>query len=311
MRVSGGRRAALLLLLVVCVSRGGTGQVTINFTAYESGVEAACALIESRLTRSRANECGQTVAGCDALTLPGLTCSTQYGSSRTGGCSCNGAPFTRAHAVTILAPGAADQEVSDDASAGFDLERIDCGLGSSATLGADFGSVAQSWGLHTLWAGFQAGVLKDWPARDWKTELPEGQSCLRAAPECPPFDARVRPWYVSAATGPKNLVIVLDTSGSMRDKDRLDIAKSAASQVIGTLTFADYFSVVEYNSDADSWESELQQATLQNKGSALSWVDSLLPGVAQICTKDSRRPLQFLTSPAPTARAIPAGSVPT
>lgn len=48
-------------------------------------------------------------------------------------------------------------------------------------------------------------------------------------------DPRIRPWYVAASSGPKDVVIVLDVSGSMSQYNRLDLAKEAAETVINTL----------------------------------------------------------------------------
>ena len=35
------------------------------------------------------------------------------------------------------------------------------------------------------------------------------------------YDPRKRPWYVSASSGPKDVVLILDTSGSMKDQGRM------------------------------------------------------------------------------------------
>ena len=50
-----------------------------------------------------------------------------------------------------------------------------------------------------------------------------------------PYTSR-RPWYVETATPmPKDLVIVLDRSGSMMEDNRQALARVAARTVIGTL----------------------------------------------------------------------------
>jgi Mg-chelatase subunit ChlD len=51
------------------------------------------------------------------------------------------------------------------------------------------------------------------------------------------FDPRERPWYIAASSGPKNIVLVLDTSGSMAGQ-RLVLLKKAATRVVSTLTVA-------------------------------------------------------------------------
>jgi hypothetical protein len=38
------------------------------------------------------------------------------------------------------------------------------------------------------------------------------------------YDPRIRPWYVSASSGPKDIVFVLDTSGSMSEYGRMDVS---------------------------------------------------------------------------------------
>jgi hypothetical protein len=98
--------------------------------------------------------------------------------------------------------------------------------------------------LLTLYSGFQEGVHVSWPARDWATE-PDLTGCRTYQGKCPSFDPRIRNWYVAASSGPKNLVIILDVSGSMGDLNRINLAKSAAKSVLDTLTFADYVNVIE------------------------------------------------------------------
>lgn len=67
---------------------------------------------------------------------------------------------------------------------------------------------------------------------------------------CNSFDPRNRPWYVAATSGPKNVILVIDVSGSMRQLLRLDLAKEAAKTVVNTLTNFDFVGVVTFSNSA-------------------------------------------------------------
>ena len=65
-----------------------------------------------------------------------------------------------------------------------------------------------------------------------------------AAESSPPSRvSRYRGWYASAASGSKDVIIVIDTSGSMGQGNRMAYAKSAAQWVINTLSDTDYAQV--------------------------------------------------------------------
>ena len=69
--------------------------------------------------------------------------------------------------------------------------------------------------------GSQAiGSYTQWPGTQW---------CLGE------YDPRLRPWYAGAASGPKDVLIVIDSSGS-KSGGRMDMAIAAAKKVVDTLT---------------------------------------------------------------------------
>merc|ERR1719359_2401337 len=88
-------------------------------------------------------------------------------------------------------------------------------------------------------------------------------------------DPRFRGWYASAASGPKDVVIVLDVSGSMNDLDRLAKAKVAAKWTINTLTEQDHATVVSYASNADSASATLIPMTPVNRAMLKEYIDDL------------------------------------
>ena len=79
--------------------------------------------------------------------------------------------------------------------------------------------------------------------------------------------------YAAAASGPKDVVLVIDTSGSMSGNlNRM--AKDAAKLVIDTLTEVDFVTIVRYSDGASASSSTLVQATDANKITLKAWIDS-------------------------------------
>ena len=117
--------------------------------------------------------------------------------------------------------------------------------------------------LPQLYFGGHNGAFRIYPARHSET--------------CGNYDTRKRPWYVAASSGPKDVVLVLDTSGSMSSSSRISLAKTAANDVIDALTIGDHFGVVEFNSDASTLNpgGRLLQATDENKASMKAYVTGL------------------------------------
>ena len=91
--------------------------------------------------------------------------------------------------------------------------------------------------------------------------------------DCDAYDPRYRPWYAAAASGPKDVVLVIDTSGSMAGNLNA-MAKAAAKLVVDTLTSADYVTIVKYSSRAYSYTSTLVKATDATKTELKAWIDT-------------------------------------
>uniref|UniRef100_H0WHZ2 Calcium voltage-gated channel auxiliary subunit alpha2delta 4 n=1 Tax=Otolemur garnettii TaxID=30611 RepID=H0WHZ2_OTOGA len=60
------------------------------------------------------------------------------------------------------------------------------------------------------------------------------------------FDCRNRGWYIQAATSPKDIVILVDVSGSMKGL-RMAIAKHTISTILDTLGENDFVNIIAYN----------------------------------------------------------------
>lgn len=75
----------------------------------------------------------------------------------------------------------------------------------------------------------------------------------------------------------KNVVLVLDRSGSMRG-EKIDQARSAARRVIERLRRRDRFNVITYDSKVETFRSDLSGADKATRNDAVEYVDSMLAG---------------------------------
>ena len=101
----------------------------------------------------------------------------------------------------------------------------------------------------------------------------EGDTIPDISRTCRKYDPRLRPWFISAATGPKDIILLIDTSGSMIEpasattgESRIDVLRNALLQLLDTFTFTDFISIVRFSSDASVLQSKtkLVRATEEN-----------------------------------------------
>ncbi|KAM5333274.1 voltage-dependent calcium channel subunit alpha-2/delta-4 isoform 8-T9 [Glossophaga mutica] len=83
--------------------------------------------------------------------------------------------------------------------------------------------------------GSSAGFFRIYPGIKW---TPDENGVIT-------FDCRNRGWYIQAATSPKDIVIVLDTSGSMKGL-RMTIAKHTISTILDTLGENDFVNIIAH-----------------------------------------------------------------
>lgn len=82
----------------------------------------------------------------------------------------------------------------------------------------------------------QTGFLRLFPAQKWQVG--------RNDPDL--YDARMRPWYLAGSSSRKDVVILVDSSGSMTGSRR-DIARGVVLEILDTLTDNDYFTVLKFS----------------------------------------------------------------
>uniref|UniRef100_A0A4W4EP12 VWFA domain-containing protein n=1 Tax=Electrophorus electricus TaxID=8005 RepID=A0A4W4EP12_ELEEL len=116
--------------------------------------------------------------------------------------------------------------------------------------------------------GSAKGFFRQYPGIKW---TPDEHGVIA-------FDCRNRKWYIQAATSPKDVVILLDVSGSMKGL-RLTIAKQTVSSILDTLGDDDFFNIIAYNEELHYVETclntTLVQADITNKDHFREHLDKL------------------------------------
>nr|XP_036850258.1 voltage-dependent calcium channel subunit alpha-2/delta-2 isoform X2 [Manis javanica] len=108
-----------------------------------------------------------------------------------------------------------------------------------------------------LWQAFGSatGVTRYYPATPW-----------RAPKKIDLYDVRRRPWYIQGASSPKDMVIIVDVSGSVSGLT-LKLMKTSVCEMLDTLSDDDYVNVASFNEKAQpvSCFTHLVQANVRNK----------------------------------------------
>ncbi|MEK7309839.1 MAG: VIT and VWA domain-containing protein [Planctomycetota bacterium] len=111
----------------------------------------------------------------------------------------------------------------------------------------------------------------------------------------------------------KDVIFVLDTSGSMRDNNKIDQAKKALEFCIRSLRQEDRFNLITFSADVRPFKDALQQVTPAIQGEAVKWIkdiearggtniDEALQNALGMVEPGSKRPCMvvFLTDGMPT-----------
>lgn len=103
--------------------------------------------------------------------------------------------------------------------------------------------------------GSSTGFMRQFPAAEWDEDPVDL------------YDCRLRPWYIEAATGPKDIVILMDTSGSMTGQ-RKDIARHVVHNILDTLGTNDFVNMftfaLEVRLVVECFNNTLVQANMAN-----------------------------------------------
>ncbi|KAL7669184.1 hypothetical protein ACOME3_009850 [Neoechinorhynchus agilis] len=121
------------------------------------------------------------------------------------------------------------------------------------------------------------GLYRTWPGTRWtypENMPPNNQVDL--------FDCRVRTWYVKATSSPRDVIILIDNSGSMTGIKR-SIAVQTVETILDTLSDDDFVNILSFNNEVKyvdkCFDHGLIQATVENR-------KHLQEAIAQLQTKD-------------------------
>ncbi|XP_060654964.1 LOW QUALITY PROTEIN: voltage-dependent calcium channel subunit alpha-2/delta-3 [Drosophila nasuta] len=117
--------------------------------------------------------------------------------------------------------------------------------------------------------GSSTGFMRQFPASKWKKDVPVDL-----------YDCRFRSWYMEAATSPKDIIILLDKSGSMLGQ-RLDIAKHVVNTILDTLGTNDFVNILTFDNKVTPlvhcFEDQLIQANLGNIRELKEKIETIKP----------------------------------
>lgn len=114
--------------------------------------------------------------------------------------------------------------------------------------------------LSWQYFGSRNGFLRRFPGTAWP---PEGSRGSREV-----NDFRIEDWFIQASSSPKDIIILLDSSGSMSGK-QFALAKTTAFAILETLGDDDYVNLITFSdvvrSAVPCFASKMVRATPDNK----------------------------------------------
>ncbi|XP_064472962.1 voltage-dependent calcium channel subunit alpha-2/delta-1-like isoform X2 [Ornithodoros turicata] len=120
-----------------------------------------------------------------------------------------------------------------------------------------------------LWQyfGSEVGYMRMFPANRWKAGKPDL------------FDVRMRPWFIDGSSSPKDVIVLMDTSGSMHGPS-MEMMKLSVKSLLDTFEENDFINVAWFTSQV-RWIScfdTLVQANRRNKRILARSVDLVTDG---------------------------------
>ncbi|XP_002126163.3 voltage-dependent calcium channel subunit alpha-2/delta-1 [Ciona intestinalis] len=146
-----------------------------------------------------------------------------------------------------------------------------------------------SSGTRWMFVGTNTGVFRYFPAKPWNTQ------CLYHDLH----DVTKVSWFVKGMTSPKDVLIMIDTSGSIIGIT-LSLIQTSVKKLMSTLTENDFFNIFVFNKEPKFLQPScpnLMQATPKHKQMAAGWLSNLTVHNSSAFEKGFDFAFEILTQP--------------
>ncbi|XP_072764587.1 ca[2+] channel Muscle-specific alpha2/delta subunit isoform X2 [Anoplolepis gracilipes] len=133
--------------------------------------------------------------------------------------------------------------------------------------------------LSWQYFGSVTGMLRQYPAMQWRTSIEDDDNDDDDDDDGRPadiYDCRMRSWFIEAATCSKDMVILIDVSGSMTGMGKT-IAKATVNSILDTLSNNDFVTLLKYTNETTElvpcFKDMLIQATPENLDTFRKYMD--------------------------------------
>ena len=181
----------------------------------------------------------KSLSGCGS-DLPTETCSPFLGLTK--GCQCAGKHVTEDKIVTKALDSALDTNAQRAAATTACFAGVDSVMQVYKSV-----SGALDYENKLMYFGSVDGAIAYYPGVLWARSETD-QSCDVE------YDPRQRAWYIAGSNGPKNVVFILDSSGSMRVNNRMDKLKRATKKLIDGLSMSDFVAIVDFDTETKTYK---------------------------------------------------------
>ncbi|KAF7258427.1 hypothetical protein EG68_04532 [Paragonimus skrjabini miyazakii] len=138
----------------------------------------------------------------------------------------------------------------------YDLSNATISVGNwTASLDSVFKeNFAADPSLKWQYFGSSTGFLKYYPGAMWDIQYDENRLDF--------FDCRSQPWYLSASSYTKEMLILVDKSGSMKGRSDI-ISNATVAEILNTLTENDFFNIIMFSDTPKYADPEVEDRLLQ------------------------------------------------